>query len=252
MKFMNTETITNTDRRSFLGTAARTAAVVAGATLLGPAIARAVTPALTYKDIYKPGILNLPGGLRAGDDIQVLNYALTLEDLESDLYVQAVQRLTVGGTNKLGKQIPGLGLDDMEPDVKYIKIFSEVEAEHRDFLRGSLNSLFSNLAVRPYKYDFGMETRTREQVLEVVLLAEATGVAAYLGAVPFLKTKLFITAAAAIQGTEARHTAALTLVQNQLFGGNKPSSPLASDNHGIDKPLDPDTVLAMVSPFIVR
>ena len=249
---MNTETITNTERRGFLGTAARTAAVVAGATLLGPTIAYAVTPPLKYKDIFKPGILNLPGGLRAGDDVQVLNYALTLEDLESDLYVQAVQRLTTGGTNKLGKQIPGLGLGDMEPDVKYLKIFTEVEAEHRDFLRGSLNSLFTDLAVRPYKYDFGMETKSREEVLDLVLTAEGIGTAAYLGAVPFLKTRLFITAAAAIQGTEARHTATLTLVQNQLFGGSKPSAPLASDNHGIDKPLDPDTVLAMVSPYIVR
>ncbi|BDI29681.1 hypothetical protein CCAX7_17320 [Capsulimonas corticalis] len=248
---MNHEPIAHTERREFLGSAARTAAIVAGATLLGPSLVRAAAP-LQYKDIYRPKILNLPGGLKAGDDIQVLNYALTLEDLESDLYIQAVQRLTMGGTNKLGKQIPGLGVNDMEPDVKYLKIFAEVEAEHRDFLRGSLNSLFHGIAVSPYKYDFGIETKSREEVLDLVLTAEALGTAAYLGAVPYLKTRLFITAAAAIQGTEARHTATLTLVQNQLFGGSKPSSPLASDNHGIDMPMDPDAVLAKVSPYIVR
>ena len=89
--------------------------------------------------------------------------------------------------------------------------------------------------------------------MALMVMVEATGLAAYLGAVPKLKTKLFVTAAAAIQGTEARHTAVLTAIQNELFNGGspKPVAPLATDNNGIDKPIDPDTVLAQVSPFIV-
>jgi hypothetical protein len=242
---------TNTGRRAFLRGAALATAGVAGAGFLAsPAIA--LNKTLTYHDIPTLRLLNLPG-LPAGNDIQVLNYALTLEDLEADLYIQALQRLTVGGTNKIGKEIPGLGLSEMEPDVAYLREFAVVEAAHRDFLRGSLDSLLTGLATRPRKYDFGIESKSREDVLALILLVEATGLAAYLGAVPKLKTKLFITAAAAIQGTEARHTATITAIQNKLFNGSnpKPVAPLASNNHGIDTPIDPNTVLAAVSPFIV-
>jgi hypothetical protein len=242
----------NIERRAFMRSAVLTAAgAVAGAGLLASR-AEALDKPLHYHDIPTLGLLNLPD-LPAGNDVQVLNYALTLEDLEADCYVQCLQRLTTGGTNKIGTNIPGLGLSDMEPDVAYCRQFAVVEATHRDFLRGALNSLISNLATHPRKYDFGIESKSREEVLALLLTVEATGVAAYLGAVPRLKTKLFITAAAAIQGTEARHTATLTAIQNKLFNGGspKPIAPLASDNHGIDTPIDPDTVLAQISPFIV-
>ena len=242
---------TNNARREFLRGAALTGAGLAGVGLLALP-AQALDKPLTFGDIPTLRLLNLPG-LPAGNDIKVLNYALTLEDLESDLYAQAVQRLTTGGTNKVGKTIPGLGLSDMEPDVAYVREFSAVEASHRDFLRGTLNSLIAGLATHARKYDFGIENKSREEVLALLVQVEATGLAAYLGAVPKLKTKLFVTAAAAIQGTEARHTAVLTAIQNELFNGAspKPVAPLANDNNGIDKPIDPDTVLAQVSPWIV-
>ena len=243
--------MTSNGRRDFLRGAALAGAGLAGAGLLATP-AQALDKPLTYGDIPTLKLLNLPG-LPAGNDIKVLNYALTLEDLEADLYVQALQRLTSGGTNKIGKDIPGLGLSEMEPDVAYLREFAAVEAAHRDFLRGALDSLLTGLATKPRKYDFGIESKSREEVLAMMVMVEATGLAAYLGAVPKLKTKLFITAAAAIQGTEARHTAVLTAIQNELFNGSspKPVAPLANDNNGIDKPIDPDTVLAQVSAFIV-
>ena len=240
------------DRRAFLKSAVTaTAGLAAGGLLAGSA--NALSKPLTFGRISQPRFLNLPG-LPAGNDVRVLNYALVLEDLEANLYKQAILRTTTGGVNRAGKTIPGLGLSPMEPDVSYYIEFAPVEAKHRDFLRQSLNSLIGGIAEERGVYDFGIENMSREQVLALVLDAEATGVAAYLGAVPKLKTKLFITAAAAIQGTEARHTTILTIVQNQLFNGSnpKPVAPLAGDNNGIDKPMEPDDVLAHVSPFIVR
>ncbi len=243
-------------RRELLRAAAAmgaTALVGGVAALSGTAAYAAVDPPLRFKDIRQPRILNLPG-LQAGNDIRTLNYALTLEDLESDCYLQAVMRLTTGGTNMLGTQIPGLNLSYDEPDVFFINQFAAVEAEHRDYLRSSLDGLIKGLATPSYKYAFGIESMDRAGVLELIRTVEATGTSAYLGAVPTLKTREFITAAAAIQGTEARHTAVITAVQNVLFPGAapKPVAPLATDNNGIDTPLDPDTVLAQVSPYIVR
>ena len=65
------------------GAALTTAAGLAGAGLLATP-AQALDKPLTYGDIPTLKLLNLPG-LPAGNDIKVLNYALTLEDLEADL-----------------------------------------------------------------------------------------------------------------------------------------------------------------------
>lgn len=48
-----------------------------------------------------------------------------------------------------------------------------------------------------------------------------------------------------------RHTVTITVVSNRLFNEQKPASPQASQNYGIDAPLAPDTVPAAVSPFFV-
>ena len=212
---------------------------LAAAGLLTSKMARAVSPPLRFADI--PGTGN----------IKVLNYALALEDLETELYFQAVDRLTDGGTGgrdrPAGLQITGLGIGESQRDVKFTRKFTIVEREHRDFLRGALG----NAAIRPFKYDFGINRLNRRQVVELVYTAEKTGVAAYLGAIPFFANKEFLAVAAAIQGTEARHTAIFADVINDLFGSPLDVAPQAKMNQGRDQPLAPDAVLAAVSPFII-
>ncbi len=218
------------------------AAVLGGAMLLtNTQKARAATAELKYQK-------DIPGS----GDIKVLNYALALEALEADLYDQALKRLTTGGTNGLGTTITGLNLGENEPDVKYITEFKQVEIDHRDFLIAAIgpkNILATKL--EGALFDFNMENLNRRQVVELVLLAEATGVGAYLGAIPKFETRKYLQLAAAIQGTEARHTAAITVVKNKLFGTTDPPAPLYNDNRGIDKSIAPDDVLTAVSPFIV-
>ena len=231
------------------------AAGVAAASVLTAGRARAaVSPALKFSDIPGTG------------DIKVLNYALALEALEANLYVQAIQRLTTGGTNAVGKTIPGLGLSDSQPDVAYAKEFATVEAQHRDFLNGALGAASiigtgANGILRNAKFDFGIETMSRQQVVELLYTVENTGTMAYLGAIPSFATKTYLAVAGAIQGTEARHTAAIAIVFNSLgFRPLKDTAPLAgqtttilgsTNQSGIDGTLSPDTVLAAVSPFIV-
>jgi hypothetical protein len=180
-------------------------------------------------------------------DIKVLNYALALEQLEADLYAQALMRLTTGGTNASGTAIPGLGLDSTAPDVAIVTEFGIVEQQHRDFLTAALGAK----AIPPFHYDFGIESKTRQQVLDLVLLAEATGVAAYLGAAPDSSANTYLAIAGAIQGTEARHTAVLSELVNELFDEGVTVAPLSFDNGGRDTPLTPEQVLSMIAPFIV-
>jgi hypothetical protein len=241
MKTPEQEVSASSGRRTFLKRATIAAAGMAVAGALAPTAAFAVTPALKFSDIPGTG------------DIKVLNYALALEALEADLYAQAVQRLTNGGTNALGKRIPGLNLNANLPDVFFVREFGKVEREHRDFLIAALGSA-SLLRQAPFnraKFNFNMEKLSRKQVIDLVYTAEKTGVGAYLGAIPRLATRTYLQIAGAIQGTEARHTAIFADVLNDLFNEGLEVAPPASKNNGIDQPIQPDTVLAAVSPFIV-
>lgn len=240
------------------------AGVVAGAALLAPKPARAVSPAIVFTP--QQGRTVIPGDT---GDIKTLNYALALEALEADLYQQAIQRLTDGGRNGVNKLIPGLGLSRSEPDVTYVTQFAQVEANHRNFLDQTLQSL-GNLSIigtgangilRTAAFDFGIESMSRQQVLEFLYTVELTGTQAYLGAIKSFSSKTYLSAAAGIQGTEARHTAVIAIVFNLLgFTPRKDTAPLkgqtttilgTANTAGIDGTLLPDDVLAAVSQYIV-
>lgn len=226
------------------------------------------------------GYASLPSTIPGTGDIQVLNYALQLEDLEANLYAQAILRLTTGGTTSqssasIGGAIVGLGLSTSQIDVAYLQKFAPVEAAHRDFLKSALGTQ-AITTLKPSKYNFGIQTMTRTQVLDLVLEAEVTGVQAYLGAIPYFAIKSpYLQTAAAIQGTEARHATVLTLVRNILSSqalvtdAIAPVAPLTGDPGGTltatsysaatpntgtpegrDLTIQPDQVLSRVGGFI--
>ncbi len=230
---MNPQKTTSSSRRTFLGGAA----ALAAASVIPASKAFAVSPALTYSDIPGTG------------DVKVVNYALALEQLEADFYHQCVLRLTTGGTNYLGTTIPGLNLDpSTHEDVRYMIRFGEVERLHRNLL----TSVLGNKAIGAFKYQFGIESKSRQQIIQMAADVEATGVSAYLGAIPFFSSgSQYLPVAGAIQGTEARHTAQLFALLNQIFDVPLNVAPKPYQNHGADSPLGPNQVLAAVSQYIV-
>ncbi len=218
----------------------------------------AVSPALTFE-----------GSINGTGDIKVLNFALALEALETDLYAQALQRLTTGGQNALGQTIQGLNLGDSNPAVRYLRDFGKIEAEHKKFFENALGAQAITKGTNPLanaKFDFEFSNSGKASlayVMEIVRVAEATGVGAYIGAIPFFASTTFLGAAAAIQGTEARHTAVVTAIINSL-GINASGMPSPLDvapqaktgdrslaGSGIDVEIQPNEVLRRVSPFIV-
>lgn len=238
------------------------AAILTGAALLGGA-ALFATPKAARAQTKTPITFDDATFGNPANDTKVLNYALSLEALEADLYVQALQRLTNGGTNALGKTIVGLNQSNSSPVVSYLVDFGKVENAHRNFLNGALGAasiLAPGKALNGAKFDFGLDNASKypnaASVVELVRVAEALGVQAYIGAIPFFKTTTYLQTAAAIQGTEARHTAVITAILNGLTGGSRPVSPTYNENDefgkdGRDVPKSPDTVLATVRPFIV-
>ena len=195
-------------------------------------------------------------------DTKVLNYALALETLEAELYRQAYTRLT--GTTPDGSAptyqsgstgvttINGLGVSATDADAVYLKRFASIEADHRNFLT---NALGGNWVTNAKAYfNFGINNLTRLQVVQLVYIAELTGVSAYLGAIPYFATKTYLATAAAILGTEARHTTTVSITLNGPLFNTSPkiaTAPLsgdvaqtiASNAFGIDTPLVPDSIL---------
>ncbi len=215
--------------------------------------------------------LTYPGSFPGTGDIQVLNYALVLEELEAALYQAALAKL------------PSLGYASGSPLFNVMTEFAQVELDHAAFLRSAITNA-GGPAVSQYQYDtsrIANATAARD-VLELILQVEATGVRAYLGAIPlFSQASKYLQLAAAIQGTEARHTSVLTILRNQLFQTSTDVAPLTADNNltgtfnatsfkyetynpggynalkpnegvaGIDANLSPPAVLTAISSFLV-
>jgi len=203
-----------------------------------------------------PNPVQVPGNT---PDIKALNYALSLETLEAELYRQASARLTGGGKDFYGNNITGLNVTGA--DVDYLATFGKVEMEHRDFLTSALGGNWVVTAKAGFDFGFadtnlqGVPPLTRLQTVQLVYAAEQTGVSAYLGGITtggLVAGSQYLAIAASILGTEARHTTAVSILLNGPIFNETPklaTAPLATDPgvtpiaYGTDTPLAPDLVL---------
>jgi len=180
----------------------RKGAVGAGALIAGGGILTAL-----------PAIAS--GKPSARQNVAILNYALTLEYLESAFYAEAVQKAGLDG-----------GLKD------FATVVSHHEAAHVKFLRKALG----HKAVKEPKFDFQGTTENKDAFVNTAVALEDTGVKAYSGQAPRLHGASVIKAAVSILTVEARHAAAF-----RGFRNTEPA-PLA-----FDRPASMKTVLKKVN-----
>ena len=154
-----------------------------------------------------------------GGDVGILNFALTLEYLESTFYEEAKQKVKASG--ELKKLIPLLASD---------------EKQHVEALKGTIEKLGGKPVAEP---TFNLEYSGTSGFLKLAETLENTGVGAYNGAAPSIKSKEVLGAAGSIVQVEARHAAAIAL-QN----GQEPSP------SAFDAPLTEKQVLKAVEPLI--
>ncbi len=152
-------------------------------------------------------------------DLDIVNFALTLEYLEAAFYKKALT-LKLSGKAK-----------------EYAKQFGDTEQQHVDALIATAKSLGGTPAAMP-KFVFPM--KDEKSFLKLAQTLEDTGVGAYNGAGPSIKNKDVLAAAGSIVQIEARHAAAIRALRGQ------DPAPLA-----FDKALDTATVLAAVKPLIM-
>jgi len=158
------------------------------------------------------------------DDIDVLNYALTLEHLEAGFYKLAANY-------QFGNDAFGQPIGDRLMEI----------GAHEDAHVETLTKVISDLGGEPVAaagYDFGVTDAN--SFLATAAAVENLGVAAYDGAGASIQSPDLLTAAGSIVAVEARHASYLNLITG--------TSPFPA---AVETPKTKSEVLAIAGPFIV-
>jgi len=155
-------------------------------------------------------------------DVGILNYALTLEYLETAFYADVVKSGLFKGA-----------------DLETIRKFGAEEAEHVEALTAAVKQLGGKPAAEP-KAEFPL--KSAKSVLELAATVENLGAAAYLGQAANIQSPEVLASALAIHSVEGRHAATL----NTLLGES------ITPDGAFAKPADVKTVLKSVEPFLVE
>ncbi len=159
-------------------------------------------------------------GASATGDVAILNYALTLEYLETAFYEKVIAASLFKGSL-----------------ASLIKDFGRQEASHVAALKAAVMKLGGTPAAQPTAR-FPIENAA--QVAQLAYTVENLGAAAYLGQAAAIKSPEVLASALAIHSVEARHAATLaTLVKKSI-----------TPDGAFAKPADMSTVLAAVKPFL--
>ncbi|MEJ7631521.1 MAG: ferritin-like domain-containing protein [Rubrobacteraceae bacterium] len=176
-------------RRKFL---ASSAALLAGGALMAvPSVAKAHTTD------------NPPS------DVDILNYALTLEHLESIFYQRVLRWFNEKEFEK-ANIFDGLGGYVRRKTYENFQRLSEHEDTHVE----TLESILGDDAVPRARYNFGV--MSVGDAVRVAQLLENTGVTAYDGAIAHVQAAKLLTAGATIATVEARHASYLNLLNRDV------------------------------------
>jgi rubrerythrin len=186
-------------RSAFLVRGALAAGALYGAGAVGPWVGRALAQT-------------------SDADLEVLNFALTLEEIESAFYAAAKSVSLTGDLSDLAKE------------------FGEHEKQHAEVLRDTITQLGGEPPEAP-KVKFGLSDQA--SFLRVAVELEEIGIGAYLGAAPQLTTADLINAAGAIAQVEARHAAAL-----RMAAGDDPAP------DPFDRPIAPQEADAAITRLV--
>lgn len=188
-------------RESFILKSALTLGATAGAAAVGPFVSNALAQ-------------------DSQGDITIVNFALVLEYLETRFYKEASKL-------NLSKDVADLA-----------KQFASDEQEHVNALRGAVKQLGGTVAVNP---TFAFGVTDEKSFLKLAQTLEDTGVAAYNGAGPMIKSKDILAAAGTIVQIEGRHAAAI-----RLQNGDMPAP------NAFDKGMTVDEVTKAITPLIKK
>jgi Ferritin-like domain len=168
-------------------------------------------------------VLSRKVSAQSTSDIDIANFALTLELLEGTFYQKALDA--------------GVLSDVSLPTVTALR---DHEFAHADALTALIEQ-FGGTPVEAPEFTFPADAFSSEaSVLELAATFEPVGVGAYTGAAPMIKSPDVLAAAASIEVVEGDHVVAV----NHLLGVVPPA------NTAFAEALTKDEVLAAVAPFL--
>lgn len=163
-------------------------------------------------------------GAQAAGDLEIANFALTLEYLEAEFYALALDAGVLSGDA-----------------LAVVENLFEHESAHVDAITGLIEQFGGTPVAKPEFVFPSASLASQAGVLDLANILEPTGVGAYLGAAPLIQSPDVLAAAGSIEGVEGEHVVAI----RQLLG----LVPFA--NEAFPAALTMDEVLAAVSPFIM-
>ncbi len=200
---LETVDVTGSTRSAFLLRGALATGALLGGSAVSPFVGRALAQ-------------------ETGGDADILNFALTLEYLEAAFYDRAV-----------GK---GRGMSSETRSLA--RELRDNETAHVDALKETIKGLGAKPVKAP-TVGFGDVFTSERTFLKLAQTLEDTGVSAYNGAAPQIKSSEVLGAAGSIVQVEARHSALIRLMR-----GQDPAP------DAFDAALDKQQVLDAVMPFV--
>lgn len=202
--------------------------VVAGLATLGCAAPAA--PKLTKGQMKIHEVMKRQNAAAAAaglTDIDILQFALTLEHLESEFYRQGFAQFPAD-------QFTALGLTAQE--ISDLTNIGKTEEAHVVLLQGAIAQAGTQ-PVQACQYNFGFTDAAGMVATAAVL--ENVGVSAYLGAGPLVSDPGILTTAATILTVEARHQSFI-----------RAASKIVAVPQAFDTPLSAKQVFSLAAPFI--
>ncbi len=212
----------NATRRGLLGGGAK----LAGGGLL--VVSLGAMPRIARAQDGTPADAATAQDVPFADDIEVLNYALTLELLENAYYRDGLPLFADLGTDGFGFSV-----------AEQLAAIGAHEAAHVQVLTDTIASL-GGTPVAEAAYDFGDAYASADAFLATAAALENTGVSAYDGAAQYIADVGLLAAAGSIVAVEARHASYLNLITD--------AEPFPAS---FETPLTPAEVLDIAGPFIV-
>jgi rubrerythrin len=190
-------------RGAFLARGALATGALLGGSAVGPFVRRAVAQ-------------------ETAGDIDILNFALTLEHLEATFYARAVSK----------------GRNMSAETRRLVREIRDNETAHVDAITQTIRRLSGRPVPAP-KVGFGDVFTSERTFLKLAQTLEDTGVSAYNGAAPSIRSADVLNAAGSIVQIEARHAALIRLMRGET------PAPAA-----FDPALQQQQVLDAVMPFM--